>query len=76
MAVGVDVAVKSLEDLEKGETCKNICADGTGEDHRGLDIELIAVVADGKKKELMENLKPLRGLADSLFRAPGSSLQY
>ena len=45
---------------------KLICRDCTVKDH---DIEFNNVAADNKKKELMESLKPLREVEDSLSRA-------
>ena len=48
---------------------KLICRDCTVKDHRDHDIEFNNVAADNKKKELMESLKPLRGVEDSLSRA-------
>ena len=48
---------------------KLICRDCTVKDHRDHDIEFNNVAADNKKKELMESLKPLREVEDSLSRA-------
>ena len=48
---------------------KLICRDCTVKDHRDHDIEFNNVAADNKKKELMESLKPLREVEDSLARA-------
>ena len=48
---------------------KLICRDCTVKDHKDHDIEFNNVAADNKKKELMESLKPLRGVEDSLSRA-------
>ena len=45
---------------------KLICHDCTVKDHKDHDID---VAADNKKKELMESLKPLREVEDSLSRA-------
>ena len=48
---------------------KLICRDCTVKDHRDHDIEFNNVAADNKKKELMESVKPLRKVEDSLSRA-------
>ena len=48
---------------------KLICRDCTVKDHKDHDIEFNNVAADNKKKELMESLKPLREVEDSLSRA-------
>ena len=48
---------------------KLICRDCTVKNHRDHDIEFNNVAADNKKKELMESLKPLREVEDSLSRA-------
>ena len=48
---------------------KLICRDCTVKDHRDHDIEFNNVAADNKKKELMDSLKPLREVEDSLSRA-------
>ena len=48
---------------------KLICRDCTVKDHKDHDIEFNNVAADNKKKELMESLKPLREMEDSLSRA-------
>ena len=48
---------------------KLICRDCTVKDHRDHDIEFNNVAADNKKKELMESLKPLREVEDSLSQA-------
>ena len=48
---------------------KLICRDCTIKDHKDHDIEFNNVAADSKKKELMESLKPLREVEDSLSRA-------
>ena len=48
---------------------KLICRDCIVKDHKDHDIEFNNVAADNKKKELMESLKPLRGVEDSLSRA-------
>ena len=48
---------------------KLICHNCTIEDHNDQDIEFNNVAADNKKKELMESLKPLREVEDSLSRA-------
>ena len=48
---------------------KLICRDCTVKVHRDHDIEFNNVAADNKKKELMESLKPLREMEDSLSRA-------
>ena len=48
---------------------KLICRDCTVKDHRDHDIEFNNVAADNMKKELMESLKPLREVEDSLSRA-------
>ena len=49
--------------------CKKlICRDCTVKDHKDHDIEFNNVAADNKKKELMESLKPLREVEDSLSR--------
>ena len=45
---------------------KLICRDCTIKDHKDHDIEFNNVAADNKKKELMESLKPLREVEDSL----------
>ena len=45
---------------------KLICRDCTVKDHRDHNIEFNNVAADNKKKELMESLKPLREVEDSL----------
>ena len=47
---------------------KLICRDCTVKDHKDHDIEFNNVAADNKKKELMESLKPLREVEDSLSR--------
>ena len=46
-----------------------ICRDCTVRDHRDHDIEFNNVAADDKRKEIMESLKPLREVEDSLSRA-------
>ena len=48
---------------------KLICRDCTVKDHKDHDIEFNNVAADNKKKELMESLKPLSTVEDSLSRA-------
>ena len=48
---------------------KLICRDCTVKDHKDHNIEFNNVAADKKKKELMESLKPLREVKDSLSRA-------
>ena len=48
---------------------KLICRDCIVKDHKDHDIEFNNVAADNKKKELMESLKPLREVEDSLSRA-------
>ena len=48
---------------------KLICRDCTVKDHKDHDIEFNNIAADNKKKELMESLKPLREVEDSLSRA-------
>ena len=48
---------------------KLICRDCTVKDHKDHNIEFNNVAADNKKKELMESLKPLREVEDSLSRA-------
>ena len=48
---------------------KLICRDCTVKDHKDHDIEFNNVAADNKKKELMESLKPLREVENSLSRA-------
>ena len=48
---------------------KLICRDCTVKDHRDHDIEFNNVAVDNKKKELMDSLKPLREVEDSLSRA-------
>ena len=48
---------------------KLICRDCTVKDHKDHDIQFNNVAADNKKKELMERLKPLREVEDSLSRA-------
>ena len=48
---------------------KLICRDCTVKDHKEHDIEFNNVAADNKKKELMDSLKPLREVEDSLSRA-------
>ena len=48
---------------------KLICRDCTVKDHKDHDIEFNNVAADNKKKELMESLKPLREVEDSLSQA-------
>ena len=48
---------------------KLICRDCTVKDHKDHDIEFNNVAADIKKKELMESLKPLREVEDSLSHA-------
>ena len=48
---------------------KLICRDCTVKDHKDHNIEFNNVAADNKKKELMESLKPLRKVEDSLSRA-------
>ena len=48
---------------------KLICRDCTIKDHKDHDIEFNNVAADNKKKELMESLKPLREVEDSLSQA-------
>ena len=48
---------------------KLICRDCTVKDHSDHNIEFNNVAADNKKKELMESLKPLREVEDSLSRA-------
>ena len=48
---------------------KLICRDCTVKDHRDHNIEFNNVAADNKKKELMESVKPLRKVEDSLSRA-------
>ena len=48
---------------------KLICRDCTVKDHKDHDIEFNNVAADNKKKELMESVKPLREVEDSLSRA-------
>ena len=48
---------------------KLICRDCTVKDHKDHDIEFNNVAADNKKKELMESLKPLSEVEDSLSRA-------
>ena len=48
---------------------KLICRDCTVKDHKDHNIEFNNVAADSKKKELMESLKPLREVEDSLSRA-------
>ena len=48
---------------------KLICRDCTVKDHKDHDIEFNNVAADNKKKELLESLKPLREVEDSLFQA-------
>ena len=45
---------------------KLICRDCTVKDHKDHNIEFNNVAADNKKKELMESLKPLREVEDSL----------
>ena len=47
---------------------KLICRDCTVKDHRDHNIEFNNVAADNKKEELMESLKPLREVEDSLSR--------
>ena len=47
---------------------KLICRDCTVKDHKDHNIEFNNVAADNKKKELMESLKPLREVEDSLSR--------
>ena len=48
---------------------KLICRDCTVKDHKDHDIEFNNVAADNMKKEIMESLKPLREVEDSLSRA-------
>ena len=48
---------------------KVICRDCTVIDHKDHNIQFNNVAAEDKKKELIENLKPLREVADSLSRA-------
>ena len=48
---------------------KLICRDCTVKDHKDHDIEFNNVAVDNKKKKLMESLKPLREVEDSLSRA-------
>ena len=48
---------------------KLICRRCTLKDHKDHDIEFSDVAADNKKKELMESLKPLREVQNSLSRA-------
>ena len=48
---------------------KLICRDCTVKDHRDHNIEFNNVAADNKKKALMESLKPLREVEDSLSQA-------
>ena len=48
---------------------KLICRDCTVKDHKDHDIEFNNVAADNKKKALMDSLKPLREVEDSLSRA-------
>ena len=48
---------------------KLICRDCTVKDHKDHEIEFNNVAADNKKKELIESLKPLREVEDSLSQA-------
>ena len=48
---------------------KLICRDCTVKDHKDHDIQFNDVAADNKKKELMDSLKPLREVEDSLTQA-------
>ena len=48
---------------------KLICRDCTIKEHRDHNIEFNNVAADNKKKELMESVKPLRKVKDSLSQA-------
>ena len=48
---------------------KLICRDCTVKDHKDHDIEFNNVAVDNKKKELMESLKPLKEVEDSLSLA-------
>ena len=47
---------------------KLICRDCTVKDHKDHDIEFNNVAADNKKKELVDSLKPLREVEDSVSR--------
>ena len=63
-----DVHGKSLK-IYCFDCNKLICRDCTVKDHKDHNIEFNNVAADNKKKELMESLKPLREVEDSLSQA-------
>ena len=48
---------------------KLICGDCIVKDHKLHNLEFVKVASDTKKKELMESLKPLREVDDSLSQA-------
>ena len=48
---------------------KLICGDCTVKDHKLHNIEFVKIASDIKKKELLESLKPLREVEDSLSQA-------